>query len=269
MERCFWKPAFLALLILSMVTAAFTGCKDRDDDDDDPTVVADSGTIKMHLHNFVEANEVELYGAVYETEAELRKISVDIAQVYLSDVRLVSKSGNERTIPGVIVLKLQTIQTYTLGKVPAGEYKSVRFKVGLSAATNAMEPSESPDATLLDRPEMWFGSTAQPDGYVFARFSGKIDTTADASGNVADMQPFSYKIGTDSRRVEVALPDKTLILEKDRTEYLHLIIDWYKLFAGLQLSDPANLSLTTASENAGQLADKLATNIPAMFKYEE
>ncbi|MEO6760582.1 MAG: MbnP family protein, partial [Saprospiraceae bacterium] len=171
--------------------------------DPDPVPNTGAGTFEFHLHNYVGDNEVEDYGTIYTDDAG-RKISLDLAQLYLSHIQLVRPDGSIYEVSDFKILKKQESDVYTLSKVPAGDYKTVRFRLGFDATDN--QKAASTDATLLDHPEMWFGASPQPDGYVFLHVRGKVDPTKDATGTEAQMAPFDYKIGTASNYLQVILP---------------------------------------------------------------
>ena len=112
---------------------------------------------------------------------------------------------------------------------------------------------------------MWFGSTAQPDGYVFMNLQGKIDTSANLN---KPLVPFSYKIGTNANYKQVTMGVKNFTVEEGKAVFGHIIIDYNRLFNGVQLNQMGNLSVTTASANSSAIATKIANNIPSIFLYE-
>jgi len=152
-----------------------------------------------------------------------------------------------------------------VGKLAVGTYKSVRFKVGLPSAVNSSIPSDSPDSVSLNHPEMWFGSTAQPDGYCFLHVSGEIDTSSTLSGN---MTPFQFRIGTNSNYEQVIMPLEYFTVVENQVVFSHIIIDYSKLFSGIGLNDPANLSILDPSDNSTLPGQTVSNNIPLMFRYE-
>ena len=105
-------------------------------------------------------------------------------------------------------------------------------------------------------------------GYVFVNFQGKIDTSNAANNTVAQMQPFSYKIGTNVHLKNVIMPDQNYSVIPNQTQFIHIIIDYSKLFNGIKLNTAGNLNVSTVADNAGTLANQVANNIPAMFRYE-
>lgn len=267
-------PAFYSAttLCVMMIMLLFSACNHKDDDANSTTTngTPDSpkGKLMFHLHTYIENNEVDLLNTNYTTD-EGRKVSLQLAQLYLSDITLVKPDGSLVSIPNKRILMRHDIATYEIADVSAGNYKSIRFKVGLDPVTNGLNPNQSADSALLHHPEMWFGNTAQPDGYVFVAASGKIDSSENADNTAAEMVPFTYKIGTNNHYTQVNMPDKNLSVYPNQTAYLHVIVDYSKLFTGLKLNNPLNLSAITVQENSQNPATTIANNIPLMFRYEE
>ncbi|MEY4937493.1 MAG: hypothetical protein RIS64_3852, partial [Bacteroidota bacterium] len=137
--------------------------------------------------------------------------------------------------------------------------------VGLDPTTNLLNPMMPSDSALLNKSEMWFNNTAQPDGYIFMNVQGKIDTSANRN---KPLVPFSYKIGTNAHFVQVNMGDKNFTLEEGKSIFGHLWIDYSKLFNGIPLNLAPNLSVKTVQDNSSALAAKIANNIPSMFIYE-
>lgn len=232
-----------------------------------PPKPVDSTILYLHLHTNLDTNEVEAYSTVYQLQNG-RKISASVTEMYLSDFQLIKSDGSTYDIPGLVVLKTQEVETYLVATIPVGNYKSIRFHAGLDDQTNTLNPSANP---ALDHQEMWFNATAQPGGYVYLYFAGRIDTTTNANGTTAQMQIFDYKLGTSAAYKEVTMPDHSPMydFEKDIVQYIHITIDYSKLLNGVQLNDNANLKITTAAGSATTLGTNIINNIPSMFEYEE
>lgn len=223
-----------------------------------------TGTFALHLHAYVGLQEVDLYGINYETP-EGRSMALDFSQLYISDIQLVKADGSLYAIKGKNILKNLKIHTYEVGQVPIGNYKSIRFKVGLPPSVNALNPNVPSDSSILNQPSMWWGNTAQPGGYVFLNVQGKIDTSQHMDKAPV---PFSYKIGTNTNYVQVQMGEKEFTMEQDAYIYGHLVVDYSKIFTGVDLRQASSLSIKTAAENNSALGRKIASNIPAMFAYE-
>jgi hypothetical protein len=258
-------------LYSALVLFTLGACKKDKKEDPSPqpaTQASTTGTFMLHFHTNIDTNEVESYGEVY-MDANGRKISLDMAQLYISEIQLVKSDGSLVNFSGVKIMKVLDTESYMVGSAPVGSYKSFRFKVGLDSLTNTESSTIPSDSALLNQPAMWFGATAQPLGYVYLNVQGKIDTTTNASGAVADMQPFIYKIGTNAHYTQVIMPDKAFSIASGQTAFGHVTIDYSKLFTGIQLNVPANLSITTTTDNASSTANTVASSIFQMFSYEE
>jgi len=266
------KPTVSMVLLLGSIVCFNAACKKGGDDNTvtpPPVTQVDSGQIYFHLHTYVGDNEVDLYNITYTLDNG-RQISLSEAQMYISGIQLVKPNGTTYNLSNVTLLKTLENESYYVAKVPVDTYKSVKFYVGLDATTNQKTPSGS-SSDILNHPEMWFSSTAQPGGYIFMNVSGKIDTTAGANGTTAQMQPFTYHIGTDAHYTQVSMPDHSpyYVVTKDQIEYIHMIIDYSGLFNGLQLNNSSNLSVLTKTDNSTPLGNTITANIPGMFRYEE
>jgi hypothetical protein len=266
-----WGKFKIGLIFTSLlIITCFSACKKKKADTpdlNDPAKVP-KGTFELHLHTYIDNNEVDAYNIAYTTDLG-RKISLSTAQLYVTNIQLIRLDGSAFDFTGKKILKVLDQETYIIGEAPVGNYKSIRFKVGLDPGTNSFDPLKSADSAILNRPEMWFGGTAQPDGYIFMNVQGKIDTTADASGSLAQMQPFTYKIGTDANYRQISMPDKNFTIAEGQAEFGHILIDYNKLFAGIALNKPENLSVTSVSANSSTPATLIISNIPSMFMYEQ
>lgn len=254
----------IAIVSLLSLALAFSSCKKKKNEDT-PTPAPANGTLFLHFHTNADTNEVDTYNQVYVMSGG-RKISVSIAQLYVSGIQLVKSDGSTYDVSGVNILKLMQEEQYVAGSVPSGNYKSIRFNVGLAPSTNSSTPAAN-DSTL-NRPNMWFGSSAQPSGFVFVNFQGKIDTSAAGNNTTAQMQPFNYRVGTNAHLKNVAMPDQNYSVVPNQAQYVHIVIDYAKLFNGITLNVNSNLTMTSVSDNSLPLATQLTNNIPLMFTYE-
>ncbi len=259
------KNASIIIPVLIATILTSIGCKKSNSTS---TIVSavDSGRFFFHLHTNVDTNEVT-YGTVYTT-TEGRKISVSIAQLYISHIQLVKADGSIYSIPNTMLLKQQETEQYYISMVPVGDYKSVRFSVGLDSTANTYSATAD---TALNHPEMWFGMSAQPYGYIYLKFKGSIDTTTNANGTTALMQPFMYAIGTNAHYNVVSLPDHNPIysVTKGSSCEAHITIDYNKLFSGIILNNNSNLMIVSKSDNSSALSNSISNNIPSMFSYED
>ena len=64
------------------------------------------------------------------------------------------------------------------------------------------------------------------------------------------------------------MPVQNFTVSPNQGQYVHMIIDYNKLFNGIQLNVNNNLIINTTTANAGTLGASIANNIPLMFHYE-
>ena len=254
--RKYFNIAFLVLL-----TYLNFSCTKKNDSNPEVT-----GQLYFHLHTNIDDSEVDSYNSVIQS-ASGRKISLSLAQLYITNIELVKLDGSVYSVSDKVILKDFENEAYFIGNLPAGNYKSVHFSVGINSAVNAKTPVSTD--TVFYRPEMWFGNTAQPQGYAFLNVQGKIDTTKKANGSVAQLQPFTYKIGTTANLVNVTLPEQNFTVLPNQQEYVHLIINYFKIFDGIDLSKASNLSVQSPTDNSSAVAKQIVKNISNLFTYEQ
>jgi len=182
--------------------------------------------------------------------------------LYISEIELIKLDGSSYPVSGKVILKKKETEEYEIGEVPIGNYKTIRFKVGLNPTVNASTPLASD--TVLNQPSMWFNTSAQPDGYAFLHFKGAIDTSASANGT--SLSNFDFKIGTNSHYHTVTLPDQQFSVSTSGG-LVHFVADYSKLFTIVDLK--GLLFVTDKADNSSSLAATVGDNIMDMFGYEE
>jgi hypothetical protein len=209
----------------------------------------------------VDTNEVEDYGTEYVVTGG-RKINIALAQLYISEIELIKLDGSSVPVSGKVILKKKEVEEFEIGEVPIGNYKTVRFKVGLNSTVNASTPLAND--TVLNEPSMWFNTSAQPDGYAFLHFKGAIDTSV--AGNATKLSAFDFKIGTSAHFHMVTLPEKQFSVSKSGG-LVHFVADYSKLFTNVDLK--GLLFVTDKADNSSALAAIIGDNIMEMFDYED
>ena len=245
--------------ILFFCSVIFISCHKKSKDDLDADTPQPTGTVMFHLHTYIQDNEVDLYNIPYSTH-EGRSISLSLAQLYISNVEIVRLDGSVYSFPANKILKVLDTDTYMIGEAPVGNYKTLRFKVGLAPGDNLPNSTNPADSV------MWLSKSKLDDGYCFLNVQGKIDTSEAMTGILV---PFVYRIGTNVNYKQVVLPDKNFTVVKGEIQYAHLMADYNMLFRGIKINDNANLFIRTAADNVSILAQKIVNNIPYMFIYEQ
>ena len=256
---------FLVLCYICLAILNSCGKKENPAPSGNNTYNGPKGTLFLHLHNYIDANEVYEYGIPY-TNTYDRKIKLTMGQFYLSNFELIKLDGSTYIVPDSIVLKLQEQETFMVADVPVGNYKGISFHLGLDDKTDKAAPTLN---SLLKRPDMWFGNTAQPNGYIFLNFQGTIDTTSDASASETEMVPFKYLLGTQAAYHKITMPARNYSVSPGLVEYVHLYSDYNQLFHGIDLRKKENLTIASPADNASAIATKMIANLDLFFSYEE
>ena len=251
------KSLLPAALILLLSVGLFSCSKS----DNNNNSVTSKGAIFFHMHTTIDTSEVDANQVA--KDATGRRFSLSVAQFYISDIILHKSDGTDIPASGVFILKTIGEEEYQIDSVPAGNYKSVTFTVGLDATANATSPSSYAAASPLSAqtPSMYFGSAAQ--GYIFMNIQGMADTTAAQNGSVN--VPFSYQLGTSAMAKTVTMPNETVSVIAGQQSFIHINADYGKVLSGINFkTNPTATPFVNAS-----IATQIANNIPSMFRYEE
>jgi hypothetical protein len=248
---------YITIALSFLIAGAFvSSCKKKEQSTTPPTPY---GTFGLHLHTSV--NNTELDSGQVGQDIHGKKIKLNIAQFYFSNITLKKSDGSEVKVGGA---QLKTIgeEVYVIGQVPAGNYTGLSFQVGLDNATNQTLPSAYPASSVLSAqdPIMWFGSSSQ--GYIFMNVQGYIDTTSAMNGS-AD-QPFTVQLGTGSMLKTVNLPSKSYSILANQTYFIHAVADYGILLDGLDFRTHSAITPFTDASAAAHAAD----NVTNMFMYE-
>ncbi len=226
-------------------------------------VTTPKGILYLHLHTNIDTNEAGVGDVARDSSG--RYFSFTLADFYMSGIVLHKSDGSTYSVSGVYVKKFIDSEEYYVDSIPAGNYTSISFNVGIDAATNSTNPSSYPSSNILSMqtPSMWFGSTSQ--GYIFMNLQGMADTTTGDAGTIVNC-PFSYQLGTSAMLETVNMPTHaTYDVVANQVTFIHLICDYGKALRGINFKTQ---STATPFSNAA-VAQQIANNIPTMFRYEE
>lgn len=237
------------LLIPIFVLGTFmTGC-DANDDTDGVTMVnlkiqpvVNGSPLSSDLSTTYDFNGTNVSfssARVYVTEFELVRAD-GTTEVFTGDsVTAPAKDldGNDvtHTVTDRVILAKHDLgdDVYSLGDVPSGEYTSVKFKLGVTGLSNRLDASQVPASHPLskqtDRNNHWNWNA----GYQFLRLDGLVDTDAD---DVPD-EVWEVHLGTGNFLKEVEL-SHDIDLVDGKNMNLHIMIDYGKLMANVDLTDP-------------------------------
>jgi hypothetical protein len=219
-------------------------------------VVSTTGNLYFHFHTLSDTAEFVLGDTVADSTG--RKYKYSAAQFYISGISLIKLDGTSVPVNNKYLLVNPAEENYSVGAVPVGNYKSVAFNIGIDSAHNHISPYDASNVLLQLGPIMHFYTPGEGD--IFINVSGKVDTTAAKNGPLD--QSFSYEVGLDSLLKHVVMPDQAFSILPNQTQFVHMYVDYSKFFKGI------NLKTENSGYGADAVAQKIAKNIPGMFRYE-
>lgn len=186
-----------------------------------------------------------------------------MVRFYMSNIRLIKSDGSEYPLTGQYQLIDLSKSHFHLGEVPVGDYKGLKFSVGLDSATNHMDPTVYPSTNPLamQSPNMHWSWNS---GYIFMMVEGSCDTTV-ANTDVLTLGQYShsmfYHLGMDMLLRNVDLSNSAFSIVSGTDKYVSIQMDMNEFFTGVDLKTE---NQTHTMDNM-MVATKTANNISTMF----
>jgi hypothetical protein len=160
----------------------------------------------------------------YFTNGDGIKIRIEVLQFYIADVRFVDKKGKETSVADIALVKCVNGSGVMSLKIPAGNYTSVKFGIGVPDEMNQAGPSEYTEADhpLSSTQNTYWGMNSM---YRFLMIDGKYDLTGDG----IDEGGFSYHTGFNDCYREVEWVHE-FSFDKKGSHTENVSIDLSKLF---------------------------------------
>ena len=247
----------------ALATLIFTGCKK------DVEVPATTGEVTLHLDNGVtmpnaatgtpKFNSLVLGTGAY-TNANGDDFTVSTFKYYLSNVKLLKADNSTYTLPQVYYLVDQTkpdTQELVFSQVPAGDYTSISFMVGVdSARTKAGNFTEA--ALNSNSGMLWTMNGV--DEFINVNLSG-YSSKARSGGLTFHIAGYKHASTNTIRTVTVAFPagNSPMLVRPDHAPEIHMQVDIARMFSGPNLTN----FTSTYSVMGGAPAVKIADNIAA------
>lgn len=183
----------IALLIVLSV-GLLNSCKKDEDDPEPASTSVQQSTVQLALI-YREGSSPVTAGAYIE-DATGREVEVIRVRFLMSNFRFLNAAGNAvASFPDAVALfdSNDPSAIAVLGVAPYSSFASFQLDIGLSATTNAMDPTQFTGPPLTDQ-SLYLGSGM---GYRFFAFEGRAD--ADGDGIVESTEPLvSYTCATDA-----------------------------------------------------------------------
>jgi hypothetical protein len=211
-------------------------------------------------------------------------VKVTLLKMYVSDVTLVKENGEEILVKDIHLFDFsknhQPIEgsnktgktthqggEYLTVQVDTGQYKGIKFGLGVKPALNKTEPSQYEDGHPLSYEANYWSWNS---GYRFVMFEGRADTTDDGQANF-DLD-LAYHLGLDEfyMPMEYVGQDHNFVVQQGQETQFVCNIDLQNWFDnGFQNEEDIHIkkgeNLTHTTGEGRPLAAKLHENIPNSF----
>lgn len=235
-----------------------------------PFLVAscDNGGISLKRKGSIEMNFKATYdgspmvlGDFYDyPSGDGHRITFQVFNFFVSEIQL----GEEDKVENAIFFDFRENhsaaatapngESFEIEGISVGDYSSLNFGVGISAALNATNPADYSSDEALSNTSMywdWRGS------YIFAMIEGGIDTTGDGAINI----PFTYHMGSDALFRDASFSNP-ITIESGTTTPLNFGVDLKDVFVqNGEAFDVAGASSSHSGTDDEEIAQEFMTNL--------
>ena len=253
-----------SLLALSAVFALFMTSCSNDDDVTSEEALTGSGEISLTYDNGFNGNDLVL-GTANAANANGETITINRFNYIISNIRLVNKDGEEfvyaKDDSYFIINQENEEDQVALADVPAGEYTTLKFGVGVDQEKYLQGAEGQGDfLTLAEENNMMWSWQA---GYKFLNFEGTF-----TSATITEATEFKIHMGSHGssldnyKEVTLELPESVVVGDGIDSN-IHLKIDASKILAGAT----TNIELTEKSVIMvdAEKSPQIAVNTSEMF----
>ncbi len=205
-------------------------------------------------------------------DGEQYRILPVVFRFYVSHLTLIDENNSELEIANVGFLDSEAVGageplTFTVD-IPAGNYKGIKFWVGLDSTQNASDPATFANNHPLSlfQGTYWEWNT----GYRFVMFEGYYDTIQNTPGPVNTTLAFNYHTGLNTLYREAVLGSASVpfsVAEGESYTY-SLDLDVNRVFYGAQNIDRKQ-GASTHTTSHYVLAEKFTENFVRAFTLSE
>lgn len=261
--------AVLAVLFLVSCSNDDNNTSVTNNTDDDHNSHETTGNAELFFDNSVNGDDLMLNTMQY-TNSNGETLTISRFNYIISNVVLINNSGEEVVYPkedSYFIINESTGETSgQLQNIPAGDYKAVRFGIGVDNQRYLQgETAQQSFWDLAAQNDMtWTWST----GYRFINFEGMFTSAATGSEPKVFQVHQGSNTATDNyREVTLTLPNTARVRHNEQPS-IHIVADANKILDGqvkIKLSDAMNAAGTAAAIMGGEKLIAIAGNTQQMF----
>lgn len=254
------KNIFKNIFAVALLTLSLTSCSKSEDD-----AVTGSGTLKVEFDQMYGSADLALGTSYTNSNGEV--LTPSKIRYIVSNIVLTKVDGTTYTIPKassyfIIDEATTASRTIALTNVPAGDYKSIKFGIGVDKDQWSLGATGQGD--LLTNAQAAGLTWSWAAGYKFLAFEGTFTapTVASATSYMVHTGKTSVN-GTENynyTEVTLSLPTNALV-RTNITPDIHLVADVKKVVDG---TNKINLTESAMVMSGAKLA-LVTTNLSNMF----
>ena len=244
------------LLFLLLIPMLFTAC-----DPVEPEI--EGGTLQINVRGLFGSETLVLNDFYKLPDSSL--VNFTSLLFYVSDIKLVKENDEEVLIKDVDMINFyknhSTAATASLGEtltiegVPEGEYKAIKFGIGLPASLNATNPADYTSDNPMSKTEMywdWRGT------YIFSMIEGILDETD--NGIINNDAYITIHSGSDAmyKTKELTLP---ISITNDVETKVNFQLDAKKIYVTDTVFDIKNRNTSHTGPDDSDIAEEIITNL--------
>lgn len=208
------------LLALSLVFGSASCDKKTEDGEAD---------LKLSFRMMHDQSPLQMF-QFYPVGSSSDSVEYQLLEFFVSDIALVKEDGSLHPLSEVEYINYNTVldaeaaqrgRSLSFEQVPAGEYKGLRFGIGLGAEINNTEPGDYPTTTELGNLSNYWTAW---NSYIFSRIEGRFLPSGESTATF-----FLYHSGANGMYQELSFEqpirieansEKELVVQGQAREFL-------------------------------------------------
>jgi hypothetical protein len=252
------KKIFLAL---SVIAIAVSCKKEPKDPEPTPAPAPTVGNLTLEFDPFVGSSSI-IFNSHDYVNANSDTFNVTMFKHYVSNIVLTKSDNSEYVVPNsyfIVDYKTSGANLVNLSNIPVGNYKAVKFLLGVDSLRNVSGAQEG--ALAASNGMFWNWNT----GYIFMKMEGY----SPQSTNTGKM--LAFHIGGFSgsnnalKTISIGFGNETANVNGTNTPRVHMKSDLLKMFEG---QHSISFSAMNKIMMPGTNAKKIADNYANMFTFE-
>ncbi|NMH26846.1 MbnP family protein [Flavobacterium silvaticum] len=250
-----------------VVVAGFFAAASCSSDNDSVPAISGNGSLILEFDNVYGADDLAL-GQIQSANSEGESLNISQLKYIVSNIVLTKSDGTTYVYPKsdsyfIVDETDEETSELLLTDVPAGDYVSVSFGIGIDEQQYALGLDVLPEFALLAQNEGLLGDWA--DGFTQFYMSGNF-----SSATIAQT-PFDVSVGSNQSEfnyvsVNLTLPQQALV-RTTITPEVHIFADASKVLDGINaLPLESHVSGDSANVSDETSILQISTNIESMFQ---